>query len=261
MRWRTRRLRSNTQCYVLNFIRRIVLSIATRSRVSDTFQRDRAKACNVLALSQSVKTVDGVRRLECDVNISLGHSGVEVASHRMLHRTTAQANLRIAVASYRQRLVTGCRERAPRRRPLIHSADATDTKYIRRQQRDERFGEAIANSDQLDLDRLVANMDRDSAPEPARHREGRTPGDRAILGKDTLDRAARTDLSNALAAVRSLAASRNRALRSAKSVGTLRVARHSLRGPLAAQHHMGERQRAGVELSRYCTAETPLGPE
>jgi hypothetical protein len=166
---------------------------------------------------------------------------------------TAEANLRIAVASYRQHLGTGCSERAPRWRPLIHSADATDTK---RQQRDERFGEAIANSDQLDLDRLVANMDRDSAPEPARHREGRTPVDRAILGKDTQDRAARTDLSNALAAVRSLVASRNRALRSAKSAGTLRVARHSLRGPLAAQHHMGEPQRVGAELLRYCTAET-----
>jgi hypothetical protein len=179
----------------------------------------------------------------------------------MFHWSIVQANLRSAVASYRQRLVTGCSERAPRWRPLIHSADATDTKYIRRQQRDERFGEAIANSDQLDLDRLVADMDRDSAPEPARHREGRTPGDRAILREDTLDRAARTDLSNALAAVRSLVASRNRALRNAKSVGTLRVARHSLRGPLAAQHHMGEPQRAGAELVRYCTAEIPLAPE
>jgi hypothetical protein len=103
-------------------------------------------------------------------------------------------------------------------------------------------------------------MDRGSAPEPARHREGRTPGDRAILGEDTLDRAARTDPSNALAAVRSLVASRNRALRNAKSVGTLRVARHSLRGPLA-QHHMGEPQRAGAEVVRYCTAEIPLAPE
>jgi hypothetical protein len=42
---------SNPLRHVLNFIRRIVLSIATRSRVSDMFQGDRAKACNVLTLS------------------------------------------------------------------------------------------------------------------------------------------------------------------------------------------------------------------
>jgi hypothetical protein len=79
--------------HVLNFIRRIVIGIATPSRVSDTFQRDRVKACNVLALSQSVKTVDAIRRLERDVHARLGHSGVEVASNWMLHQGTLLGQL------------------------------------------------------------------------------------------------------------------------------------------------------------------------
>jgi hypothetical protein len=123
------------------------------------------------------------------------------------------------------------------------------------------FFEAIANRDQLDRDKLVANMDRDNAPELARHpEEERKLGDRVTQGRGTHDQAARTDLSNARAAVRSLVASRNRVPHSAKLVGTLRVARHQPQGPLAVQYQMAG-QSAGAELVRHCTAETPLARE
>src|SRR5437588_10092905 len=104
-------------------------------------------------------------------------------------------------------------------------------------------------------------MDQDSAPEQARHREWSTPGDRATRGEGRPHRETHTDLSNALAAVRSLPANRNRAPRSARSVGTQRVARHPPGELLAVQCRTGEPRPAGAELLRYCTAETPLAPE
>jgi hypothetical protein len=121
-----------------------------------------------------------------------------------------------------------------------------------------RFCQAIVR-DHLDLDRAVARMDRGSALGVVRHLERSTPGDRATLGEGTPGQVTRTDRSNALATVRSLAASHSRARRSAKPVST-RVARHPLSEALAAQHHRAEPQRAGAELLRYCTAEKPLAP-
>lgn len=100
-------------------------------------------------------------------------------------------------------------------------------------------------------------MDLGSALGVVRHLERSTPGDRATRREGTPD----TDLSNALAAVRNLAANRNRAPRSARSVGTQRVARYPPGELLAVRCHTGEPQPAGAELLRYCTAETPLAPE
>jgi hypothetical protein len=76
----------DTLRHLLNFIRRVTLSVATCSSVSDTFKRDRAKARNVVAVGEPIKAVDAVRRLECDCHPGLGHSGVEVVSNGMLHR-------------------------------------------------------------------------------------------------------------------------------------------------------------------------------
>jgi hypothetical protein len=102
-------------------------------------------------------------------------------------------------------------------------------------------------------------MDRDNAPEVARHpEEERKLGGWATQGRCTHDQVARTDLSNE--ALRSLVASRNRVPHSAKLVGTLRVARHQPQGPLAVQCDMAGQQ-VGAELVRHCTAETPLARE
>ena len=101
----------------------------------------------------------------------------------------------------------------------------------------------------------------DRAPEPVKDREWSTAAGRATQGEGKSDRARRTDLNNALAAVRSLAANRNRARRSAKSVDTPRVAQHQPWEQLAAQHHTTELQRAVAELLRLGTAEPPSALE
>ena len=44
--------------HLLNFISRVVLSIAACSCVADTLQRDRAKACNVVAVGEPRVGVD-----------------------------------------------------------------------------------------------------------------------------------------------------------------------------------------------------------
>jgi hypothetical protein len=81
--------------------------------------------------------------------------------------------------------------------------------------------------------------------------------DRATRVEGTSDQATRTDQSSALGEVRSLAANRNHAPRSAKSVGTLRVAQYQPWEPLAVRRHTGRVQRAGAERLRLGTAEPP----
>jgi hypothetical protein len=83
------------------------LSIAACSRMSDTLQRDRAKACNVAAVGEPIKAIDAVRRLECDRHACLGDGSVKVASNWMLHRNNTQARLHFAVPSYAVRVALG----------------------------------------------------------------------------------------------------------------------------------------------------------
>jgi hypothetical protein len=56
-----------------------VVTIASWPRVSNLPQRDGTEACNVITPSQSVKSVDAIRRLECDGDPRFGHDGVKVA--------------------------------------------------------------------------------------------------------------------------------------------------------------------------------------
>lgn len=116
----------------------------------------------------------------------------------------------------------------------------------------------IANRDP---DRFAARMGRGRAPELVKDREWSTAGGRVTPGEGKSDRARRTDLNNAPAAVRSLAANRNRGRRSAKSMGTPRVVQHQPWEPLAAPHHTAELQRAVAQLLRLGTAEPPSAPE
>jgi hypothetical protein len=43
------------------------------------------QACNVVAAGEPIKTIDAVRRLECDRHAGFGYYGVKVASDWMLH--------------------------------------------------------------------------------------------------------------------------------------------------------------------------------
>ena len=103
-------------------------------------------------------------------------------------------------------------------------------------------------------------MDRDRALAVEAHREGRTPGGRATVDPGNADRARRTDQST-VEAVCSPAAKHNRAHRSAKLAGSLRVSQHRLLEGLAVEHHTGKPQPAAVELARRDTVGRPLGLE
>ena len=114
--------------------------------------------------------------------------------------------------------------------------------------------------DQLDPGRPLVSMDRDRTPEVEAHREGRTPGGRATVDQGNAGRARRTGQNNVVA-VCSLAAKHNRAHRSAKLAGSLRVAQRRPLEGLAVEHHTGKPQPAAVELARRDTAGRPLGLE
>ena len=70
---------------ILNFVRRVIPSIA--SRMFDTRKRDN-KTRNVVGVGEPIN-ISAFRWLECDVHARLGHDGVKVAYNWMLHRTSA----------------------------------------------------------------------------------------------------------------------------------------------------------------------------
>ena len=113
--------------------------------------------------------------------------------------------------------------------------------------------------DQLAPGRPLVSMDQDRTLEVEAHREGRTPGGRATVDQGNAGRVRRTGQNNVVA-VCSLAAKHNRAHRSAKLAGSLRVAKHRLLEGLALECHTGKPQPA-AELVRRDTAGGPLGLE
>jgi hypothetical protein len=68
--------------HILNFIRRIIVSIAPR--VVDARERESA------SLGESIKAINTTRWLECNAHAGCGHDGVKVASNRVLHRVCIQ---------------------------------------------------------------------------------------------------------------------------------------------------------------------------
>ena len=70
---------------ILNFVRRVIPSIA--SRMFDTRKRDN-KTRNVVGVGEPIN-ISAFRRLEYDVHARLGHDGVKVAYRWMLHHTSA----------------------------------------------------------------------------------------------------------------------------------------------------------------------------
>ena len=71
--------------HILNFVRRVIPSIA--SRMFDTRKRD-DKARNVVGVGERIN-ISAFRRLECDVHARLGHDGVKVAYSWVPRRTSA----------------------------------------------------------------------------------------------------------------------------------------------------------------------------
>ncbi len=114
--------------------------------------------------------------------------------------------------------------------------------------------------DPLDPGRPPVSMDRDRPPEAEAYRDAHIPGGRATVAQRNADWARRPDQSNVLA-VCSLAAKHNRAHRSAKRAGSLRVAQHQPLEGLSLECHTGKRQPAAAELVRRDTAGEPLGLE
>jgi len=114
--------------------------------------------------------------------------------------------------------------------------------------------------DQLVPGRPLVSMDRDRALEVEAHREGRTPGGRTTVDPGNADRARRTDQST-VEAVSSPAAKHNRAHRSAKLVGSLRVVQTRPLVELAVECHTGKAQLEAAELPRLGIAVVRLAPE
>ena len=114
--------------------------------------------------------------------------------------------------------------------------------------------------DQLAPGRPLVSMDQDRTLEVEAHREGRTPGGRATVDQGNAGRARRTGQSNVVA-VCSPAAKHNRAHRSAKLAGSLRVAKHRPLEGLALECHTGKPQPGAAKLVRRDSTGRPLGLE
>lgn len=80
----------------LHFIGGVILRIAACSRMPDGLRRDRAKACNVVAVGEPVKAKDTIRRLERDCDAGLGDGGGKVASNWVAHRNLHHAAMTTA---------------------------------------------------------------------------------------------------------------------------------------------------------------------
>lgn len=126
---------------------------------------------------------------------------------------------------------------------------------------------ATGNMDQLVPGRPLLNSRRGTAPEVEAHQDGHKPEGRATVDQSSADQVRRSDTSNFLAAVRSLAANHSHARRrSAKPAGSLEVAqRRSLEESapeeLALEYHRDKPQPAGADLGRWSTAGKQLGLE